>query len=187
MIVPHDQLSVHENICAKEQCSNSSIHELRSAIVRKESCHEPEQNKAPKSSKKIWHPGCEVIFCLTGEQCKRNEYTGCQDESFKYDCCVIERNYDGNGVGFQSRETTQEEKVRWIGFALPECQEHESDGSKKRDPHHPGIRLNPCLVANTKVRDGADGNGRKDLNSPVKVRKCMQNLKIYMGRRETGL
>ena len=73
VVVPHDKLCVHKNVARKDQCSDNTIDELDRLSVWKESGHEAEDDKYPKSAEQIWHPRRKVIFALAGERREEGE------------------------------------------------------------------------------------------------------------------
>ncbi len=90
MVMPHDELRVHQNVPAEEESGRATIDELSSAVVGEEGRHEAEEYQNPKSTEEVWLPGGEVIFALTRKQSKRDEDPSCEHQSQKHDFCVVE-------------------------------------------------------------------------------------------------
>ena len=127
----HHKLRVHQNVSTEYEGRSTTVYKFHGAVVRKEGPHEPKQDQDPQTSEQIWHPGGKIVLGLASEQSQGNKYASRQYKSEEYDSGFIESNDDGDGVSFQSREAAKEEQVCWIRLALPECKEHESDGSKE--------------------------------------------------------
>lgn len=68
---------------------------------------------------------------MAGEYCEGKEDTGGQENGLENDLGLVEGDDDGDGVGFEKGEAGEEEEVRGVGFALPICEEHETDGAKE--------------------------------------------------------
>ncbi len=151
MIVSHNKLRVDKNVAAEDQRRNTSVYQLRGTIVWEKCGHESEYDKGPKSSKQVRHPGCEVILRLTCKESQGDKYTSGEDQGLQHYSCVVERNYNGDGIRFQRGKAAEEKKICRIRFAFPECQEHETDSSKERDPHHPWVGLDPVLVTSAEI------------------------------------
>ena len=127
----HHKLCVHQNVPTEDEGSSTTVYQFHGAVVREESRHETKQDQDPQTSKKVWHPGGEIVLGLASEKSQGNKDASRQYKSQEYDFGFIESNDDGDGISFQSGEATKEEQVCWIGLALPESKEHESDGSKE--------------------------------------------------------
>lgn len=119
MVMPHDQLSINQNITREDQRRNSAIDQIHRLSTWEESSHESEEDQAPQRPEKVWHPGCKVVFGLAGEERESDEDSGCEDHGLKDDTGVEEGGYDGDGVGFEAGEAGEEDEVHGVGFALP--------------------------------------------------------------------
>lgn len=73
VIVPHDQLGVHEDVAREDQRSHDTVDQLDGLSVWKESCHEAEDNQYPETSKEVRHPRRKVVFALAGERREEGE------------------------------------------------------------------------------------------------------------------
>lgn len=130
VVLPHDQLGIHEDIPAEDQRSQTSIDQLTRAAVWEEHGHEAEQHEAPQAAKEVGHPAGEVIFCLAGERCEEDEDAAGKQHGVEDDGGLIEGDDDGDGVGLEKSETGEEEQVSRVRMALPVGENHESDGAE---------------------------------------------------------
>lgn len=131
VIMSHDQLRIHKDVAAENQGRDSTVDQLDRAVCREEGSHEPKQNESPQSSKQIWHPACEVVFCLTGEDGQGDEDSKGQDESLNDNTRIVEGCDHADRVCLECRENTQEEQIGRIALALPVGEEHEADGAEE--------------------------------------------------------
>lgn len=169
MIMTHHQLRVNQNIATKDQSRNPPIRQLRRAIVREESSHEPEQDQCPQTPEQIWHPRRKVVLGLTRKNRQRDKDAQRQDQRLQHDLRVVERRDHRDRIRLERREAAEEEQVGGVGFSLPEGQQHEADGAEERDPHHPLVALDPGLVAVAEEGDGAEDGGGEELDGSTEL------------------
>lgn len=165
----HHQLRIDQNVPTEDQCRNSPVRQLRRAVIREESSHEPEQDQRPQTPKQIRHPRSKVVLGLTRENRQRDKDPKRQDQRLDDDFRVVERRDHRYRIRLERREAAQEQEVGGVGFPLPEGQEHEADGAEERDPHQPLVALDPGLVADTEEGDGAEDCGSEELDGSMKL------------------
>lgn len=68
MVMPHDQLRIHQDIPTEDESTDDAVSQLDGAVVREERRHETEENDDPERSKEIRHPVGEVILGLAREK-----------------------------------------------------------------------------------------------------------------------
>lgn len=56
MIMSHDQLCVHQDVPGEDECRDTTVCQLDSAVCWEECSHEAEQDQSPQSTKQVWHP-----------------------------------------------------------------------------------------------------------------------------------
>ena len=109
MIVPHDELSIHQDVPTEDECRHNTVDQLDRAAVREERRHEPEDDEHPERAEEIGHPACEVVFGLAGEQGQGDEDTKRENKCFDHNPGFVEGRDDADGVGFEHSEAGQEE------------------------------------------------------------------------------
>ena len=114
MVVAHNQLRVNKDITGEDQGADNAVSELDFAIIRKEHSHEAEQDENPESSKKIGHPACEIVLCLTGKQTQGHKDAKGEDYRFEHNLVIGKGDDDGDGVCFHGCEATEEQEVHRI-------------------------------------------------------------------------
>lgn len=67
MIVTQDQLCIDENISRKDDGSNATIHQFRSARRGEESSDETPEDKEPQGEEKVGLPCSEIVLALESE------------------------------------------------------------------------------------------------------------------------
>ena len=164
MIMPHHKLRIHKNIAGEYQRSHNAVAQLDLGVVREEGSHEAKQDQHPQAAEEIRHPTREVVLGLAGKQRQSQEDAHGEYEGLEHDLALVEARDDGDGVGLQAGEASEEDQVRRVGFALPEGEEHEADGAEERDPHHPLVRLDPFAVGVGEEGDGGEGGGEDELD-----------------------
>lgn len=133
-------------LTTEDDGTSNAVPKLESRGVRQEGGHEAKDDQDPKSTKEIWRPGGEVIFALAGKQRQEDEYRSSEDECLQHDPAAVEARYHTDRVCLQSSKASQEDQVRGIALPFPEGKEHEADGAKQADPHHPLVALDPLLI-----------------------------------------
>lgn len=164
MVVPHDQLRIDQHVSGEDKRRHSPVHELHGRVHGKESGHEPEQDQHPEPTEQVGDPAREVVAGLAGEDGQGDKDAERDDEGFDDDAGVVEGGHDADGVGFHGGEAGQEEEVGRVGFALPEGEEHEGDGTNEGDGHEPEVGLDPEAVAVGEEGDGGEDGSQKDLD-----------------------
>lgn len=159
----HDQLGVDEDVAAENQGCDAAVDELDGAAAGEEGGHEAEDDQHPQRAEEVGHPGCEVVFCLAGEEGQGDEDAEGEQQGLHDDAGVVEGGDDADGVGFERGEAGQEGEVGRVGFALPVGQEHEADGAEEGEPHHPAVGLDPGLVGRAVHACHTEGGGEEEL------------------------
>lgn len=131
VVLPHDELRVHQDVRAENQCGEATVDQLSGGAIGKEHGHEAEQEQGPKGAEEIGHPGSEVVLGLAGEGREEDEDAGGENDGVENDGGLVEGYDDGDAVCLEQGEAGEEQKVRRVGLALPKGEEHESDGAEE--------------------------------------------------------
>ena len=164
VIMSHDQLRVHKNICGEDKSTGSTIDEFHCRAVWEEGRHEAEDDHNPQGAEEVGHPAGEIVFCLAGEQSQEDKDAQCDDECFDNDARLVEGGDHTDAIRFKSGKAGEEDYVCWVGLAFPECEKHKSNGAEQRHPHHPAVRLNPVSVAGREEGDRRQACCEEDLD-----------------------
>lgn len=130
-MMTHHELSINEDVAAKNESCDGSIDELSRGAVGEEHGHEAEEDKTPESAEKIRHPGSEIILGLAGKSSKEDENTSSKYNGIEDDFGLVEGYDDGDGVSFGKGKERQEEEICRVGLSLPVRETHENHGSNK--------------------------------------------------------
>ena len=68
VIMPHDELGVHQDISAEDEGGDDTVDQLNGATVWEEGSHESENDQDPQRTKEVGHPAREVVFSLACEE-----------------------------------------------------------------------------------------------------------------------
>jgi len=101
MIVPHNELRIHQNVPGEDQRTHDAVAELEAGRVREEGRHEAEKDDDPQGAEEVGLPGCEVVFRLAGEEGEDEEDAEGEDQGFDDDAGVVELGI--HLVSFESR------------------------------------------------------------------------------------
>lgn len=137
MIVPHDQLCIHEDVAAENQRSHDTVRKLNTRCPREEHSHKSEEYKHPQRTKEIRHPTRKIVLSLAREYRKRDKYAECKYKRLQHDPAIVEAGDDTDAVRLERSEASEENEVGGVGFAFPEGEQHEADCAEERDPEHP--------------------------------------------------
>ena len=62
MVMAHNHLRVHQNVCREDECADDTVAQLHRAVVREERRHEAKEHHHPERPEQIRHPACEVVL-----------------------------------------------------------------------------------------------------------------------------
>lgn len=169
MVVSDDQLGVHKDVATEDERSNDAVAEFNALGMWEESSHETEQDQHPESTEQVWHPAREVVLRLASEQAQEDKDAECEDQRLHDNPTLVEGCYDRNRVCLQCREDSQEDQIHRIALPLPKREEHKSNSSEQRNPHHPLVRLDPCSERSAEEGHGGQGGGHEELDGKDRV------------------
>ncbi len=111
VVVTHDKLGVHQNVCAEYKSSHYAVDQLHFAVVGEEGRHKTEDDEYPETTEEIRHPRGEVVLALTCEHGQSDEDGRGDDERFEHDLGLVEGDDDRDGVSLHRSECAQEKKI----------------------------------------------------------------------------
>lgn len=129
MVLAEDELGVDEDITGEDEGREAAVDQLARTGARQEHHHEAEEHEPPERAEQVRHPRREVVLGLAREEGQENEDAAGEDGCVQHDLCLVERDDDADGVGFEESKSGEEEQVCWVRLALPVRQEHETDRS----------------------------------------------------------
>ena len=146
VVVAHDQLGIDEDVAREDESCDNTITKLNLAVVWEESSHKAEQDHNPDGAEQVWGPVREVVLALAGNQAQGDEDAKREHKRGYDDAGFVERDDDGDGIGFQGGKSSKESQVHGVRLALPEGEAEEDEGTDERHPHHPLVCLDPVAV-----------------------------------------
>ena len=106
VIVPHDELGVHEDVAREDQGSHDTVDQLDGLSVWKESCHEAEDDQDPETAKEVGHPRRKVVFALAGERREEGKDGEGDDQGLYDDAALVKGRDNADAVCFQTSEAS---------------------------------------------------------------------------------